>query len=231
MELCPRIDLAQSRALPSAARPLPPPQKHSFGWKVWQVLKTIQARLRFFVLLAAVGGVILYWDTLNAVYEKWTRPAVAQETADADSEYWCSDAPHRRPRPPGQVPHLRHAAVQAQEEHGRSRRPCRPASSAASSSRPTASPWPASARSRWSTAPLTKEIEAAGFVEFDETQADAHHEPHQRPQPHRQALRQRHRPDGRRGRPAGAALQPRPRHHHAEPARRPPRAATRTWSR
>ena len=52
-----------------------PPEKHSVGWKVLQVLKTIQARLRFFVLLAAIGGVILYWDTLKSYYEKWTRPA------------------------------------------------------------------------------------------------------------------------------------------------------------
>jgi membrane fusion protein, copper/silver efflux system len=67
----------------------PPPETHSLGWKILQVLKTIQARLRFFVLLAAIGGVILYWDALKGYYEKWTRPATAQAVADADSEYWC----------------------------------------------------------------------------------------------------------------------------------------------
>ncbi len=72
-----------------AAAPRTPPEKHSVGWKILQVLKTIQARLRFFVLLAAIGGVILYWDTLKSYYEKWTRPATAQAAADADSEYWC----------------------------------------------------------------------------------------------------------------------------------------------
>ena len=27
--------------------------------------------------LAAIGGVLLYWDTLKSYYEKWTRPTTA----------------------------------------------------------------------------------------------------------------------------------------------------------
>jgi Cu(I)/Ag(I) efflux system membrane fusion protein len=77
-----------NHALPPGAA-LIPPEKQTIGWKILQVLKTIQARLRFFVLLAAVGGVLLYWDSIKSYYEKWTRPAAAQATADADSEYWC----------------------------------------------------------------------------------------------------------------------------------------------
>ena len=46
----------------------------------WQVLKTIQARLRFIAILAIVGAAIAYWDTLNAHYEKWTRPLFGEET-------------------------------------------------------------------------------------------------------------------------------------------------------
>jgi membrane fusion protein, copper/silver efflux system len=65
------------------------PKKHNLGSNIWQVWKTIQARLRFFVLLAAMGGVILYWDTLKSYYEKWARPTTAQAVADPDSEYWC----------------------------------------------------------------------------------------------------------------------------------------------
>ena len=41
-----------------------------FWRNAWQVAKTIQARLRFIVILAAVGGVFMYWDTLKAHYEK-----------------------------------------------------------------------------------------------------------------------------------------------------------------
>jgi Cu(I)/Ag(I) efflux system membrane fusion protein len=62
---------------------------HSFGWKLWLVLKTIQARLRFVVILAAIGGVIAYWDTLKAYYERWTRPEVVERASASDIEYFC----------------------------------------------------------------------------------------------------------------------------------------------
>src|SRR5207249_4180933 len=68
--------------------PVPPPP--STGRKVWQVVKTVQARLRFIAILAVVGGAILYWDTLKAHYERWTRPLLGQEAAaSADTEFWC----------------------------------------------------------------------------------------------------------------------------------------------
>jgi multidrug efflux pump subunit AcrA (membrane-fusion protein) len=61
-----------------------------FWRNFWQVTKTIQARLRFIAILAAVGGTILYWDSLKAHYEKWTRPVSGEGTAaSTDSEYWC----------------------------------------------------------------------------------------------------------------------------------------------
>jgi multidrug efflux pump subunit AcrA (membrane-fusion protein) len=48
------------------------------------------ARLRFIAILALVGGTIMYWDTLMAYYERWTRPLEAEAAvAIADSEYWC----------------------------------------------------------------------------------------------------------------------------------------------
>lgn len=49
------------------------------------------ARLRFLAILAAVGAVILYWETLTAYYERWTRPARGGDAAAAvsDTEYWC----------------------------------------------------------------------------------------------------------------------------------------------
>jgi Cu(I)/Ag(I) efflux system membrane fusion protein len=74
-------------------RPLAP-AKHSLGWNLWQVLKTLQARLRFVVLLAAIGGLIAYWDMLSAYYEKWTRAAATMETASADTEYFCPMHPY-----------------------------------------------------------------------------------------------------------------------------------------
>jgi Cu(I)/Ag(I) efflux system membrane fusion protein len=47
------------------------------------------ARLRFIAVLALVGLVILKWETLNAYYEKWTRPAATAAAAAAGTEYYC----------------------------------------------------------------------------------------------------------------------------------------------
>src|SRR5690349_23342412 len=60
-----------------------------FWWwlKFWLFVKT--ARLRFIAVLAAVGGVIASWDTLQAIYDRWTRPAAEQTSAGADLEFWC----------------------------------------------------------------------------------------------------------------------------------------------
>ena len=155
---------------PGAGRvPLPPAEKHSLGWKVWQVLKTIQARLRFFVLLAAVGGVILYWDRINALYEKWTRPfAAAQEDADADSEYFCSMHLTVVSDHPGHCPICGMALVKRKKSTGET-----DALPPGVVGRVQLTPLRV-AYAGIRTAPveyraLTKQIEAAGFVEFDET--------------------------------------------------------------
>jgi len=65
------------------------PAEHGLGWKVWLIVKTVQARLRFIIILAAIGGLIAYWDTFSAYYEKWTRPHGDAEVASADVEYFC----------------------------------------------------------------------------------------------------------------------------------------------
>lgn len=47
------------------------------------------ARLRFIGILVAIGVVITQWDTLVAYYEKWTRPATVAPTAESGIEYFC----------------------------------------------------------------------------------------------------------------------------------------------
>jgi Cu(I)/Ag(I) efflux system membrane fusion protein len=49
------------------------------------------ARLRFIAVLVAIGAVILYWDTLIAYYEKWTRPPIAEAKTE---EYICPMHPN-----------------------------------------------------------------------------------------------------------------------------------------
>jgi membrane fusion protein, copper/silver efflux system len=144
------------------------PEKHNVGWKILQVLKTIQARLRFFVLLAAIGGVILYWDTLKSYYEKWTRPATAQAAADVDSEYYCPMHPtvvrdHPDKCPICGMPLSKRKKIEGDGE----------ALPPGVLSRVQLTPYRV-ALAGVETKPveyreLSKEITAAGFVEFDET--------------------------------------------------------------
>ena len=48
------------------------------------------ARLRFLAILAVIGAAILYWDTMVAYYEKWTRPVFGEEhAASGEFEYFC----------------------------------------------------------------------------------------------------------------------------------------------
>jgi Cu(I)/Ag(I) efflux system membrane fusion protein len=59
-------------------------------WWFHFVILVKLARLRFIAVLVGIGGVIAYWDTLNAYYEKWSRPLFGAETAvSSDTEYWC----------------------------------------------------------------------------------------------------------------------------------------------
>ncbi len=73
---------------------LRPPPGLRFWRRVWWwfhfLILLKLARLRFLAILAAVGAVILYWDTLTAYYERWTRPSGGETAvAGAEMEYWC----------------------------------------------------------------------------------------------------------------------------------------------
>jgi Cu(I)/Ag(I) efflux system membrane fusion protein len=64
------------------------------GWrKAWWwfdfIILVKLARLRFIAVLAAIGLVITQWDTLAAYYDKWTRPANAVAGAASDVEWFC----------------------------------------------------------------------------------------------------------------------------------------------
>src|SRR5258708_10057203 len=64
------------------------------GWrKAWWwfdfIILVKLARLRFIAVLAAIGIVITQWDLLSAHYDKWTRPAGATTGAASDVEWFC----------------------------------------------------------------------------------------------------------------------------------------------
>jgi Cu(I)/Ag(I) efflux system membrane fusion protein len=66
-----------------------------FRWWFRFVILVKLARLRFIAILAVLGALIVYWDTLVAHYEKWMRPVRGEEHADgSDYEYFCSMHPN-----------------------------------------------------------------------------------------------------------------------------------------
>lgn len=70
----------------------PPPElrgwRRAWWWFDFIILVKL-ARLRFVGILVVIGVVITQWDTLIAYYEKWARPSSAGSAAGGDFEWFC----------------------------------------------------------------------------------------------------------------------------------------------
>jgi len=71
----------------------------SFWKKAWLVVMVLQARLRFFFILALIGAVALSWNSITARWEKWMRPAA---TVHTENEYYCPMHPQIVREKPGE---------------------------------------------------------------------------------------------------------------------------------
>ncbi len=125
------------------------------------------ARLRFIAILLAVGGVLAYWDTLNAYWEWWTRPADQHAAASSDSEFWCPMHPTIVRDHPDKCPLC--AMPLSKRKKSTAQADVLPAGVV---SRVQLTPWRV-ALAGVQTAPIeyrqpVKEIRTVGFVEFDE---------------------------------------------------------------
>jgi multidrug efflux pump subunit AcrA (membrane-fusion protein) len=149
-----------------------PPHLSTLG-KVWWwfhfAILVKLARLRFIAILVAIGLVIAKWDTLSAWYEKWTRPLFGPEAAvSADTEYWCPMHPTIVRDHPDKCP----ICAMPLSKRKKGEKPEEEALPPGVVSRVQLTPYKV-AVAGIETAPiayrsLTKEITAAGFVEFDE---------------------------------------------------------------
>lgn len=73
-----------------ASHPAAGPEGKRGGWRtVLFVLKAVEIRLRFIAVLAGIGLLMIYWDTFNNYWDKWTRPASAATALGADHEFYC----------------------------------------------------------------------------------------------------------------------------------------------
>ena len=106
-----------------------PPPQHTFWHNFWQVLKTIQARLRFIAILAIVAATIVYLGHAQGPLREMDPPALRRGgSGQRRHGILVPHAPDRCPGPSGQVPDLRHAPLETQESRRRGcgARPCRP---------------------------------------------------------------------------------------------------------
>jgi Cu(I)/Ag(I) efflux system membrane fusion protein len=82
-----------------------PPEPPLSRWQRFKlVVKVIELRLRFIVLMAVTGLVFGYWDTIVNHYQKWTRPPGERLVAAADIEFFCPMHPNVVQEAPGSCP-------------------------------------------------------------------------------------------------------------------------------
>ncbi len=68
------------------------------------IVKVVELRLRFVVLMAITGFAFAYWETIVNRYEKWMRPAAEQLAAVSETEFFCPMHPQVVQEEPGQCP-------------------------------------------------------------------------------------------------------------------------------
>ena len=140
---------------------------HSFGWRARLIFKTIQARLRFIAILAAIGLVISNWNLLTAYWEKWTRPAVEPQEAASNIEFYCPMHPQIIRSKPDKCPICGMPLSQHKKGDDSSDEALPPGVRRVQLS-PYRMALAGIKTSEVAYKQLTKEIRTVGFVEFDE---------------------------------------------------------------
>jgi membrane fusion protein, copper/silver efflux system len=143
------------------------------GWrKAWWwfhfLILVKLARLRFIAILVVIGVIITQWDTLAAYYDKWTRPAQTSEAGGSDVEYFCPMHPSIiRDNPNEKCPIC--FMPLSKRKKGEQTTEALPAGVV---NRVQLSPYRVvlAGVQTWTVdfVPLTKEITAVGYVEFNE---------------------------------------------------------------
>jgi multidrug efflux pump subunit AcrA (membrane-fusion protein) len=149
------------------------PANHGLLRRIWSAFDFLiivnLARLRFIVIVAAIGAVILYWDALTAYYERWTRPLTGETAAAvSDNEYWCPMHPTVIREKPDKCP----ICAMPLSKRKKSETAGSTETLAHGAARVQLTPYKVvNAGIRTAEVgyqPLTKEITTVGFVEYDE---------------------------------------------------------------
>ena len=146
---------------------------HLKGWRKWWwwfdfIILVKLARLRFIGILLIIGLMITKWDLLLAYYDRFTRPAVPVSSASSGIEWFCPMHPAIvRDNPKEKCPIC--FMPLSKRKKGDDKAEALPAGVV---SRVQLSPYRVvlAGVETWdvSYVPLTKDIEAVGYVEFNE---------------------------------------------------------------
>jgi Cu(I)/Ag(I) efflux system membrane fusion protein len=149
-----------------------PPGLSTLG-KIWWwfhfLILVKLARLRFIAVVVAIGAVIVYWDTLNNIYQRWTRVRSSEEHADSETEYFCPMHPqiirdnNKEKCPICFMPLSRRKKGSGKPE------PLAPGTVSRVQLTPYRVVLAGVQTSEVEYLPLSKQLVTAGFVEFDET--------------------------------------------------------------
>ncbi|MBS1984953.1 MAG: efflux RND transporter periplasmic adaptor subunit, partial [Bdellovibrionales bacterium] len=144
----------------------------SYWGKVWWwfdfLILVKLARLRFIAILVAIGVVITQWDLLLAYYDRWTRPTTPASAVASNIEFFCPMHPSVV-RDTGKEKCPICFMPLSKRKKGEQSVEALPAGVV---NRVQLSPYRVvlAGVQRWEVCdvPLTKEIDAVGYVEFDE---------------------------------------------------------------
>ncbi len=158
---------------PSDEGGLRAPPHYSTLRKIWWwfdfLILVKLARLRFIAILVAVGAVIVYWETLHAHYERWTRPVFgAEQAVSADTEYWCPMHPTIVREKPDKCPICAMPLSKRKKGAGGGEEALPPGILSRVQLTPIRVAQAGVQTTELTYQPLVKEIKTVGFVEFDE---------------------------------------------------------------
>src|SRR5262249_24261242 len=120
-------------------------------------------------ILAAIGGLIAYWDTFSAYYEKWTRSAAEAVTASPETEYFCPMHPYIVRDKPGEKCPICHMELAKRKRGTGQPQPLPPGTVSRVQLTPYRVVFAGVQTAEVQYQPLVKQISTYGSVEFDET--------------------------------------------------------------